>query len=248
MANYQELPPQNDPKQPTAKHRPDSLGEHLQAFLNANNLSGFATDVPDDTETVAGVFMSVINEPYLNITQVREVANKLKRLTNKMIPYNRSLFLISRLYGYESWKEAKDAGGGEGIVNRLRDPKKSLDILNDSEYGVVAKGRRRMRDAQDIALMIRQLESNDSLPDNPDRVLDHYDPDLWNHAALLGELNYVAHTLVLASMSELSHGRMISALKQQGVDIHFIVKTKGYIQTRKGRVLFGQSNTHTPLK
>ncbi|EPZ4269914.1 hypothetical protein ACXNAO_006897, partial [Pseudomonas aeruginosa] len=44
MPEIQELPPEELPKQITARHVTRSLGQHLEAFLAANNLQGWKAE------------------------------------------------------------------------------------------------------------------------------------------------------------------------------------------------------------
>jgi hypothetical protein len=108
MIVFTELPPQEAPKQLTARFAPETLRDHFLAFLNANNQSGFSADdiVSIDGDTIVDLIVSAARLDLVNETKCKMFAKRLKRTSNGAIKHSRALDIVARVFGYQTWSEA----------------------------------------------------------------------------------------------------------------------------------------------
>lgn len=104
-----EVPPDEIPKRLTASCRPHTLREHLLGFLCTNNPSGFLGEIVDglSPETVGDLLLLVANEDVLTEKRLKCFAKKLTRQSSRSIKHCQALELLSALFGYANYDEAR---------------------------------------------------------------------------------------------------------------------------------------------
>lgn len=137
------LPPGPDPKKETASYSPDNLKEHLLAFLNHNNATGFEKEMEAslDDPTVANLLLKISNQAGMSKKEFKEAARALKSLAGrKSLKYGHCVELLARLYGYRTlaaahaYAEMHRGANQKYFVNRYYGKKDSrLDIFNPDE-------------------------------------------------------------------------------------------------------------------
>jgi hypothetical protein len=119
MTQVTVLPPQAAPKHPTAEYHSKTLEEHLLAFLNVNNPKGWLVNISMDD--IVGFLTEISNRDGLSIEQFKKHAIKLRDMTNKKVKLMGAYEVLSRLYGYHRWVDAKAAGVmGNDVIKNLR--------------------------------------------------------------------------------------------------------------------------------
>lgn len=113
MVKITVLPPQEEPSKPTAQVKINSLGEHLRAFMNANNISGFIKEDDNelDDDTVAGLLSNVMFGPGLRAGKIRERARKLYRISEGTITNRAANHLVYAALGYHDTNHARKLCG-----------------------------------------------------------------------------------------------------------------------------------------
>ncbi|EPG8944069.1 hypothetical protein L4Z64_001476 [Pseudomonas aeruginosa] len=82
MVEIIEVPPQELPKQITAKHVAHSLGEHLEAFLAANNMTGWQheEDYVLRDDRLGDQLLLISQSTGLSVALIKRMAKRLKKL------------------------------------------------------------------------------------------------------------------------------------------------------------------------
>lgn len=117
------LPPSAEPRQLTANVFPDSLYEHFFAFLNANNPGGFQ---PEEVKlvgaaTVGELMLLAATSDEMGEREFKETAKRIKKATAGTMRHSLALEILSALFGYSRWHEARVELDRHGVlVNRRR--------------------------------------------------------------------------------------------------------------------------------
>lgn len=129
------LPPVPMPVTLTARPRLRSLRDHFVAFLNVNNSEGFAVDVavhvPNDT--IGEVMQLAATLYYVTEKRLKCIAKVIKKKSNGAIIHSTALELVSRVFGYKSWYEARRLMRNGVLPNRRRD----RDRIGEKIFGTL---------------------------------------------------------------------------------------------------------------
>jgi hypothetical protein len=116
--------PQQAPRQLTARAAIKHLGEHLQAFLNANNIASWKPD--DDyvlrSDKVADVLVTLGNARVLTVAQLKFQAKLLQRLfttSGAKISLSNSQNMVARCLGYKDYRLAYFCRSVDHYVDNL---------------------------------------------------------------------------------------------------------------------------------
>lgn len=151
------LPPEAIPTQITAKAAISKLGDHLQAFLAHNNIHGYLHDpsyvLRDDR--IADILLQVGIQESLTYIALKDLARKIKLLSNKAIKHGHSLELLARALGYKTWHDCVHSmPETEVIVNMWLDPTSTQVRLFDTKE--VKRGTaRQVYDNPEVKRLIR---------------------------------------------------------------------------------------------
>ncbi len=111
------LPPQQEPKQVTARSRTQTLLEHLQGFLAHHNPSGYVVELPPEElaagKTIAGMLSRIVSVQQVSVQQLKRDALKIKQLSNKAIKHQPALNLLAQCLGYAHWDDLYHRCGGD---------------------------------------------------------------------------------------------------------------------------------------
>jgi hypothetical protein len=122
------VPPQEAPRQVTAYVRPENLYEHLLAFLNFNNPSGFPpVELAElDKNTIGGILLALTDKNELSKKSLSAYAKKIKVVSCGALSHSNALELLAILFGYSHYHYAQiDMRNNHGILVNLR--KQHLD-------------------------------------------------------------------------------------------------------------------------
>lgn len=117
------LPPGAAPKQLTANVIPDTLYEHFFAFLNANNPGGFKREEVKmvGAATVGELMLLAATSDEMGERQFKETAKRIKKAAAGAMRHSLALEILSTLFGYSKWHEARVELDRHGVlVNRRR--------------------------------------------------------------------------------------------------------------------------------
>ncbi len=134
------LPASRAPKQPTAQHKATTLGEHREAFINANNPKGFPVDEkPEHPESFSAVLRGLLELEFVNKKIIRDAGRKLDELSGGKVKVGRDgPKIISRLLGYAQINDTIEAADEQGRIKNLNYGNKSINLetfgLKDSGY------------------------------------------------------------------------------------------------------------------
>lgn len=122
LVDIVELPPQEAPKQLTARVAPHNLHEHFLAFLNANNESGFLADeiLQIQADTIVDLLIDVSKFDVVTETKFKLSAKRLKKTSNGTIKHSRALDIVSRVFGYLDFHEVMNSSGRAGGETTFR--------------------------------------------------------------------------------------------------------------------------------
>lgn len=151
------LPPEAEPKQLTAKVVLHRLGDHLQAFLAHNNMHGYLKDpeyvLRDDR--VADILLDVASRESVHYKTLKEIARKLKLLSDKSMKHGHCLELLARALGYKTWRDCVfSMPESEVIVNMWLDSSSTQIRLFDTTVMNKAEARQ-VYDIPQIKNMIK---------------------------------------------------------------------------------------------
>jgi hypothetical protein len=154
MVTVVTLPPQETPKQSTAKRRPKDLEEMLIAFLNVNNKEGFVDDnkiVPVtmmavseimalENATLSDLLMLLNEHESIRYLEFKKLARKIQTEINnnvghKVVKLGRIFELLSRLFGYRTHAAlcALIKLKNDGIVRNFRYNKNASSVTFSPE-------------------------------------------------------------------------------------------------------------------
>lgn len=133
-------PPQEAPKKLTARAYPTNKrrGEHIRAFLAANNLSGFVDDAEEEAdiqnpETVVQLLMQMLVTKEFLDTELRFYAGEFRRFFPPgKIKQTLALHLLARVIGYNDWEHAKSNSVPTGV---MRDNGQQVLRIANRNYG-----------------------------------------------------------------------------------------------------------------
>lgn len=113
MAEITVLPPQEEPSKPTVQVRPQSLGEHMRAFMNQNNAKGFIADEDNELgdDTVCGILLEVMFGPGMTIREKVGLVDQIRALTNYAMSNRTANTVVINALGY---KDMDDVAGKVG--------------------------------------------------------------------------------------------------------------------------------------
>ncbi len=108
MVEIIHLPSKPDPKKLTANHRSENLKQHLESFLNKNNLHGWLTETLNVEETVSlsDIIETIAKLEILTMTQYMSYAEQITMAANEVIDFERSCHLLARVIGYKTYGHA----------------------------------------------------------------------------------------------------------------------------------------------
>jgi hypothetical protein len=133
------LPPAAGPKQYTVDARASTLHEHFMSFLNANNPCGFAADDISevDPDTIGGLMLLVSTRDEISERDFKLAAKTVRVRTNRLITHSRALEILSSLFGYTDWHDARrNMVRNRGVlVNRRRDRNRINMKIFDLHFG-----------------------------------------------------------------------------------------------------------------
>lgn len=103
MVEVTVLPPQEEPSKPTAQVRPQSLGEHMRAFMNKNNANGFVADEDNELgdDTVCGILLEVMFGPGMTIREKVQLVNQIRHLTRGTMSTRTANTIVVNALGYK---------------------------------------------------------------------------------------------------------------------------------------------------
>lgn len=122
--NYVLYPPQTPPAQLTAKAAAEHLGEHFQAFLKANNLFGWRSDLDYELrdDRVADIMVRIGNTMGMSIGQIQyhgKVLKKLYTASKIKIPHIMYYNIVANCLGYDTYQFAYMCRSADNYVNNL---------------------------------------------------------------------------------------------------------------------------------
>jgi hypothetical protein len=119
------LPPQEAPKQLTARQGTQHLHEHFLGFLNANNCTGFTAEEVSSIgeDAIIELLLWIGRSPQVSERRFKRYATQIKRTTNGNISHSRALELVARALGYANWYEVKQLQKGtQRIISNRSNP------------------------------------------------------------------------------------------------------------------------------
>lgn len=132
------LAPNRPPKKPTVVHKVQTLGEHKEAFINANNKKGFLEDKePENPHSWSAILREMMLLPKISTDEIKETVRKLVAVSEKAYSHQDIYVIISRLFGYCGWGDALRANTGNFIQNHnvgASDINLELFGLKDSKF------------------------------------------------------------------------------------------------------------------
>ncbi|AJA16804.1 hypothetical protein OFL75_34925 [Pseudomonas aeruginosa] len=124
MPEIQELPPEEIPKQITARHVTRSLGQHLEAFLAANNLQGWKAEeeyvLRDDRLADQLLLLTQVTGLYLG--QFKRYSTRLLKLARRNgaeIRLTEVQGMVARALGYNSYHVAYKCRSVDDFIDNL---------------------------------------------------------------------------------------------------------------------------------
>jgi hypothetical protein len=114
MAEITILPPQKEPSKPTAQVRPESLGEHMRAFMNKNNAGGFIADEDNELspDTIGGVLLEVAFGPGMTVREIVNLVKQLRVMSNRQMSERLARHVVMQALGYKDMSHAEVVNGG----------------------------------------------------------------------------------------------------------------------------------------
>lgn len=126
MVEITVLPSQPAPQRITVRQACDSLGEHYQAFLAANNLKGYVDD-PDrllSIDKIGDLILLAMLSTHLTRDEYNWYLSRLQELSNGLLSNSRAKIVLRQALGYNRTQPIKyDADGN--FVNRLHATRRS---------------------------------------------------------------------------------------------------------------------------
>lgn len=124
MPEIQELPPEEIPKQITARHVTRSLGQHLEAFLASNNLQGWKAEeeyvLRDDRLADQLLLLTQVTGLYLG--QFKRYSTRLLKLARRNgaeIRLTEVQGMVARALGYNSYHVAYKCRSVDDFIDNL---------------------------------------------------------------------------------------------------------------------------------
>jgi hypothetical protein len=146
MVTVTVYPPQEQPKQLTANHRPDNLEEHMLAFLNANNNHGFPLLTTEESDNLGNLLYDYATQNRtIKKTDAAQMAVEIRKRSGKKIKFMKAYEVLARCLGYYSWRNVLGAAKENGELVNLNYGKMTLaDIFqfdaDQEEQLLVVKG------------------------------------------------------------------------------------------------------------
>lgn len=102
MAEITVLPPQEVPHKLTAQKRSDTLGEHMRAFMNKNNASGFIPDEDNELagDTIGGALLEVMFGPGMTLREIYALVKQLRVMSNHQMSDRAARYIAFNALGY----------------------------------------------------------------------------------------------------------------------------------------------------
>lgn len=126
-----------------------NLHEHFSAFLNVNNLTGFAGEeeyfvveysvdevcpIPEDT--IIDLLTSVFQHDMISENRFKKMAKQISRGSSGAIAHSRALDIISRVFGYTHWYDANKFRKNKNVTffenRRIRSKESLIKLLERS--------------------------------------------------------------------------------------------------------------------
>lgn len=118
---YAILPAQEIPSQITVRTVSKTLGDHFAGFIAANNLNGYLSD-PDYVlrdDRIGDILLKVTVKPGMSLSEMKQLASSMVRLTSRHITHSRALELISRALGYPTYYLAQICRDREDYIGNV---------------------------------------------------------------------------------------------------------------------------------
>lgn len=151
MTILQKLPTNDPPKPLTANARVKKLGDHLFAFLSANNPTGFP-ELPSAKEvenlertSIGNILLIMAQKETVSLTEFKKTAWEIRHLSGEKLKVGHIHQILARLYGYYTYaaistqmkknpvtgKKNKQEVNDFVVINRQYDKGINVDIFND---------------------------------------------------------------------------------------------------------------------
>lgn len=115
--NITELPPGPEPARLTAQHTARSLHDHLEAFLNTNNVKGFPPELPSEDSQLMALLLTESEKPGIDVKQFKVTAWQVKDLAEGSLKLGRAQQLLAAVYGYRTY-DAMLTSAVRGYIKR----------------------------------------------------------------------------------------------------------------------------------
>lgn len=117
-----ELPSQPEPLRQTVRVPIHNLHEHLLAFLNSNNPSGFILEeAPElDMSALGDLFVTFSDLPWVTRDRFSACAKQVVKASNRAISHCSALEIVAVILGYKNYFEARNARDKYGCLTNRR--------------------------------------------------------------------------------------------------------------------------------
>ncbi|MGC8213076.1 hypothetical protein [Ralstonia pseudosolanacearum] len=134
------LPPGAAPRRLTANVFPDTLYDHMVAFLNVNNPGGFTRDEVKlvGASTVGELMLLAATSDDMGEREVKDTAKRIKRAAAGTLSHTRALEMVSALFGYSGWHEARVVLDRHGVLANQR---RHRELINLKLFDLQARTR-----------------------------------------------------------------------------------------------------------